>query len=176
MLCHALCSLVHWLCLIFSSSFQFLNYSKLRWVRGVLVLVSECLHCVRHHFYFHLHFHFDTEKLPLWRWSTVWAIYKVERWKGVVREGCVIEFLLPMVIEFHSSYYGWNAPYSESCTLNSGSENNYSNWCFGCIRHSHQVLRVWHFDTACAYVWTVWQIFTNFWMLCPLRTSQCCTS
>jgi len=30
-----------------------------------LVLISECLHCVRRHLYFHLHFHFDTEKLPL---------------------------------------------------------------------------------------------------------------
>lgn len=63
---------------IFSSSFQFLNRSK-QMSQGNLVLISECLHCVRHHFYFHLHFHFDTEKLPLCKWSMVQAIYSVGR-------------------------------------------------------------------------------------------------
>jgi len=65
---------------------------------GSLVLISECLHCVRHHSYFHLHFHFDTEKSPLWKWSMLQAICEVE---GVVTEGCVIEFQLPRVTEFH---------------------------------------------------------------------------
>ena len=33
------------------------------------------------------------------------------------------------------------------------SETNYSKWCFGCIRQSHQVLLVWHFDIVCVCVY-----------------------